>query len=250
MRRLIPGPVADVDAFDLYADAPDVRIGMVASADGSATDEHGWTDGLGGEADLRVFRALRAHADGIMMGAATLRSGRVGPHRMRADLRARRAAAGRPDPAPVIVVSRSLELDWTLPVFTAAVTPTIVVTRAAVAGRLPGDVRAVVAGDAEVDLAAALGELRRRFGVRRLLCEGGPTLAGALVAAGLADELCLTVAPVLIGAAHHTPPLALACGAAARLTGVAEDEGTLFLRYALTNYGEAFSAYNAENRSP
>lgn len=223
----------DVDAFDLYADAPDVRIGMVASMDGSATDEHGWTDGLGGPADFRVFRALRAHADGIMMGATTLRSGRVGPHRMRADLRERRAAAGRLEPAPVIVVSRSLALDWTLPVFTAAVTPTIVVTCAASADRLPGDVRAVVAGQTDVDLAAALGELRDRFGVRRLLCEGGPTLAGALVAAGLAGELCLTVAPVLVGAPHHTPPLRLPTAAAARLTGIAEDEGALFLRYAL-----------------
>jgi len=220
-----------VDSFELYADAPAVRVGMVGSLDGSATDEDGWTDGLGGDADFRVFRVLRAHADGIMMGAATVRTGRIRAHRMRAELRERRAAAGRPEPAPIIVVSRSLDLDFGAPPFTDAVTPTILVTCGD--GDVPagfGD-RTVVAGDSDVDLAAALEELRTRFGIHRLLCEGGPALSGALIAAGLADELCLSLAPTLIGDAHRTPLVSLPGRAAATLTGVAEDDGVLFLRY-------------------
>ena len=58
----------------------------------------------------------------------------------------------------------------------------------------------VVAGDDEVDLPLGMAALHDR-GLRRLLCEGGPTLLTALLRAGLVDELCLTTAPVLLGAA-------------------------------------------------
>jgi riboflavin biosynthesis pyrimidine reductase len=50
-----------------------------------------------------------------------------------------------------------------------------------------------------LDLAAALGELSRTFGVRLLLCEGGPHLARELLAAGLLDDLFLSLSPVLAG---------------------------------------------------
>ena len=229
VRRLLPGPAGEVDPFELYADAPAVRVGMVASVDGSATDEDGWTDGLGGAADFRVFRVLRAHADGIMMGASTVRTGRIRAHRMRPGLRARRTAAGRPEPAPIIVVSRSLDLDWDAPPFTDAATPTIVVTCGD--AKVPDRARAVVTEGDDVDLPAALAELRTRFGIHHLLCEGGPSLAGALITAGLADELCLSVAPALIGDVHRTPLVALSRRAPAELTGVATDDGVLFLRY-------------------
>lgn len=227
----MPEPVADVDPYDLYADAPPVRVGMVASLDGSATDEDGWTDGLGGAADLRVLKVLRAHADGIMMGAATVRTGRIRAHRMAAELRERRAATGRPAPAPMIVVSRSLDLDFDGPPFADAVTPTILVTCGD--AKVPESYadRTVVAGDDTIDLPAAVTELRTRFGIRHLLCEGGPALAGALIAAGLADELCLSVAPTLIGDAHRTPLVSLLGRVPATLTGVATDDGVLFLRY-------------------
>jgi riboflavin biosynthesis pyrimidine reductase len=263
MRRLLPGPAADIDPFVAYGDvpgspgAPWLRIGMVMSADGSVTDERAWTDGLGGDADFRVFRTLRALADGIMIGAATVRTGRVGPHRLRPELRARREAIGRPAPAPIIVVSGSLALDWTLPVFTAG--EPIVVTSAAALERaglggvrvndaapadtgpengMPDRVRLVTAGRGTVDLAQAVHELRARFGLSHLLCEGGPALATSVIAAGLADELCLNLAPTLIGGGtdggHHTRLLGgLPHRVELEPTSVYADEGVLFLRYAL-----------------
>lgn len=238
MRRLWPEPALDIEAFDLYADAPPdvLRIGMVTSLDGSATDAQGWTDELGGAADFRVFRALRAHADGIMMGAATLRSGRVGPHRMAPGLRAARAAAGRPAPAAIIVVSRSLDLDWSHRVFTEATVPTLVLTcaGAVAADRVPDGLRdrVIVTGHDDVDLTAGLAELRDRQAIRHVLCEGGPRLAGSLLAAGLVDELCLSVAPTLVGDAARTRLIAGLPGQVpAALAGVAVDEGVTFLRY-------------------
>jgi riboflavin biosynthesis pyrimidine reductase len=256
MRRLQPGPAADIDPFEAYGDVPGspgtpwLRIGMVMSADGSVTDERAWTDGLGGDADFRVFRILRALADGIMIGAATVRTGRVGPHRLRPELRARREAIGKPAPAPIIVVSGSLALDWTLPVFTAGepivVTSAVALERAALerAGPegpengIPDRVRVVTAGRDTVDLAQAVHQLRARFGLSHLLCEGGPALATSVIAAGLADELCLNLAPTLIGGGtgggHHTRLLGgLPHRVELEPISVYADEGVLFLRYAL-----------------
>jgi riboflavin biosynthesis pyrimidine reductase len=207
---------------------------MVMSADGSVTDEQAWTDGLGGDADFRVFRTLRALADGIMIGAATVRTGRIGPHRLRPELRARREGIGKPAPAPIIVVSGSLALDWTLPLFTAG--ESIVVTSAAALEtvEVPVPVQVLAAGQGAVDLALAVRELRERFGLGHLLCEGGPVLTTSLIAAGLVDELCLNLAPTLIGGGHHTRLLGdLPVRKELKPTSVYVDEGVLFLRYAL-----------------
>ncbi len=227
MRRLLPEPACDLDPYAAYARNGDwLRVGMVMSADGSVTDEEGWTDGLGGDADFRIFRTLRALADGILVGAATVRTGRIGPARLRADLRSRR---GRP-PAPIIVVSGSGELDFDLPLFTAAETPTILITRKPVDAPC-----AVIVAD---DLGAAVRELREAYGLRHLLCEGGPVLTTSLLRAGLVDELCLNLAPTLIGGPRHTRLLGdLGGRAELALAEVYHDEGLLFLRYRVSSAG-------------
>jgi riboflavin biosynthesis pyrimidine reductase len=243
MRRLLPEPAVEIDPFEAYGDVPGgrggpwLRIGMVMSADGSVTDEQAWTDGLGGDADFRVFRILRALADGIMVGAATIRTGRVGPHRLQPELRARRAAIGMPAPAPIVVVSGSLALDWTLPLFTVG-EPIVVTCAAALRSvRVPDSVQVLPAGDDSVDLAMAVRDLRERFDLRHLLCEGGPKLTTSLIAAGLADELCLNLAPTLIGESHHTRLLGqLPHRADLEPTAVYLDESVLFLRYALSRH--------------
>lgn len=236
MRRLLPGPAEEIDPLEAYDDTPPdwLRIGMVTSLDGSVTDEVGWTDDLGGPADLRVFRTLRALADGIMVGAATVRTGRMGPHRPGPRLREQRQRRGKPPTAPIIVVSQSLRLDWPHRLFTTATAPTVVVTSAAAAAgaRPPASVRLVTAGRHQVDLTAAITQLRTELGLRHLVCEGGPTLATGLLTAGLVDELCLTVAPTLIGARHHTRPFGeLPTRTETRLTALYEEDGTLLTRY-------------------
>ncbi|TDC62398.1 deaminase [Actinomadura sp. GC306] len=231
MRRLLPGPPADgIDPYDAYADAPGLRLGMVMSADGSATDADGWTDALGGDADFRVFRTLRALAGAILVGAATVRTGRLGPARLRKDLRARR---GGP-PAPIVVVSRSLNLDWTLPLFTEAETPTIVMTSRSARKGVPDHIQVVEAGEDEVDLSEGVRTLREDLGYERLLCEGGPALASALIRASLVGELCLNIAPTLLGSVRHTRLLG---GLDTEVTldpaALYLDEGVLFIRYRL-----------------
>ena len=238
MRQLYPNPLDAVDVFASYQPpaGPSLRLGMVTSLDGSVTDEEGWTSGLGGSADHAVFRVLRAQSDSILVGANTIRTGRCGPHRLSAELRQRRAGTGRPGAAPIVVVTGSLRLDWRTEVFVRPEAPTLVVTSAAAsraAGTLPEQVRAnlVIAGEWVVDLRAGLDALRDR-GLTRLLCEGGPRLAGALVEADAVDEICVNVAPTVLPTAAHTR---LLTGVPARveltLTRVYEQDQVLFLRY-------------------
>lgn len=252
MRSLVP---ADPDVTDLttlaglaraYAYPPGtgpgrpwLRANMVASADGAARLD-GLSDGLSSPGDKRIFGVLRALADVVVVGAETVRAEGYRPARARAEFAAERAARGQ-DPAPVIaVVSARLDLDFSLPLFTEPVTPTLVLTvadappEALAAARAHAEV--IVSGHGRVDLRRALAALAER-GLHRQLTEGGPALLGQLTADGLVDELCLTTAPLL--AAGEAPRIAQggAAGEAVRaerldLIGLIEENGFLFARYA------------------
>jgi riboflavin biosynthesis pyrimidine reductase len=180
---------------------PWVRANFVASADGAATAQ-GRSGGLSGEADRQVFSVLRSLADVILAGAGTARAEKYRPVQQAeawAQLR-----EGRPATPPVAVVTRSLDLDPDGPLLTGAPgdARTIVLTTEAA----PADRRAAAARHADVVVAgrdmlspeAIIGALAER-GHRRILIEGGPHLLGQIAAAGLLDELCLTVSPLLAG---------------------------------------------------
>src|SRR5207302_8007464 len=96
----------------------------------------------------------------------------------------------------------------------------------------------VVAGEEDVDMRVAIDALAKR-GLRHVECEGGPHLLGWLIAAGLLDELCLTVAPVIAGGMAGRIVAGLESTVADRLTllQVLEDEGYLFLCYSSDRLG-------------
>lgn len=208
MDRLHPSPAADVDPYDAYrpADprAPLVRVNMVTTLDGRVVGGEGVSGDLGGDGDEQAFFAMRAMADAIVAGAGTVRAEGYGPMRPRPAHAARREADGLVGPAPIVVVTGSVDLDVDAPLFAEAVAPTIVLTttdapadRVAAVRRAGGVV--VMAGEGQIDLRAGLRALAEDHGLRHLLVEGGPALNGTLLAAGLVDELCLTVAPVVAG---------------------------------------------------
>lgn len=242
MRQLLPESLDEVDPYDAVAPddprGPVLRVNFVVSVDGSITDRQQRSGGLGGEGDRALFLALRAWADAILVGAGTARAERYGPHRLRPSLAARRAADGRSQPAAIVLVTRSLDLDFNASVFTSAVTPTIVMTCAsAPADRREAAKRAgrlIVAGDAEVDLAEGLRRLREDHGLSHVLCEGGPRLTQGLLDARLVDELFLTLAPTLVGndgphlVEHLREPVAL------RVTRLLAEGSEFYVRYQVT----------------
>jgi riboflavin biosynthesis pyrimidine reductase len=94
----------------------------------------------------------------------------------------------------------------------------------------------VFGGRSRIDLAKVLRSLRARFGIRKLLLEGGGKINGSFLAAGLIDELSILVAPVADGSVG-TPSLFDAGGrrAAARTLKLLSMEkragGIVWLRY-------------------
>ncbi len=243
MRVLLPAdPVTDPLAP--YAAVDRTRAGegcwvmanMVGGLDGSAA-VGGRVAALSDPADKQLFNLMRTLADVVMVGAETVRRERYGPIPLPSERRRARREDGRPETPPLAVVSRSLSLDWTSRAFTDAPPDarTIVVTCAAAdpdrlrAARAVADV--VVAGESRVEPGRALAELGR-LGHRVVLCEGGPTWLGELVAAGHLDELCLTVAPLMGG---DPLPVSLAPEGAGLetfiLRHVLNEGDTLFLRY-------------------
>ena len=183
------------------ADQPWIRANMIESADGAAAVD-GLSRGLGGPADHEVFGLLRALAGVILVGAATVRAEGYRPARVAARWAGLRA--GRPDTPPIAVLSGRLDLDPASPLLAEAPAGarTIVITAASA----PADRRAelarhadvIIGGEHEVSASAAVSALASR-GYREILAEGGPHLLGQLAAAGLLDELCLTISPVLAG---------------------------------------------------
>lgn len=203
MQLLLPRQreLTPEDLLDLYDPGPSPRLrgGFVVTTDGGVAWDGG-SRALQTPADQLVFHALRAVTDAVVVGAGTARAEDYGPVRTCPAGAAWRAARGLP-PVPLVLVSRSLELDPAARAFSGDAR-TVVVTCAS-ASRSPALERVadvVVAGDDDVDPALAVAALHAR-GLTRLLCEGGPQLLSALLAAGLLDELCLTLTPLLLGTA-------------------------------------------------
>jgi riboflavin biosynthesis pyrimidine reductase len=215
---------------------PWLRASMVASVDGAAS-LGGRSGDLSGDADRLVFSVLRSLADVILVGAGTARAEGYRPIRDSEVWAALRV--GRAPVPPIAVVTGKLDLNEHAPLLAgAAGARTIVLTtEAAPAARRTALARhadVVVAGPDAVAPAAAVAALAAR-GYRRVLVEGGPRLLGQVTAAGLLDEVCVTVSPVLEGG--HAGRIMAApqswSGAATglRLAHVLEDHGFLLCRY-------------------
>lgn len=221
MRQLLPHPLADIDLEDIYlrdrrepvGERPWVTVNMASSVDG-ATALTGRSGGLGGAADRKAFHALRSAADVILVGAGTVRAEHYGPVHVPDEHLARRHAAGRDEPARIVVVTRSLDLDVDTPFFTDTDVRPIVFTAARAdpeRRRAVQEVADVVdAGDHDVELDRVMAHLGA-LGVRCVVCEGGPTLNGFLVELDLIDEWCWTIGPMLAGgtsarATHGSAP--------------------------------------------
>jgi riboflavin-specific deaminase-like protein len=176
------------------ADRPFVYLNMIATADGRAALD-GRTDALGGEADLEQLLELRVLADAVLIGTGTLRAEGYDRLVRSAARRERRVANGLAEDPVAVLISRRLDVPWEAGLFQAPEQRVLVYTESGDDGP-GGQVEVVRLPDASPP--AVLADLRRR-GIRALLCEGGPTLNRALLAAGVVDELFLTLSPLLTG---------------------------------------------------
>jgi riboflavin biosynthesis pyrimidine reductase len=222
MGEVNPLPqLSDLDDAALHAHyaplrVPWFRLNFVATIDGAAQGPDGLSGTINNAADNRVFHALRDVADVIIVGAGTVRAERY-----------------RPNPKPMVVVSRSGEVPPSLRerrggdllMGTCGQAPHLGETRE----RLGAD-NVLLLGEYAPDLPTLRRELVAR-GFRDLLCEGGPHLARDLLASGVVDELCLTTVPRLIAAQHLRITAGPPIDVGLRLHALLEDAGTLLGRY-------------------
>ena len=246
MGLTVLGAVDDVHESrltDLYAYPDDlqacwVRGNMIASLDGGATDD-GKAGGLAGPGDRAVFELMRHVADVILVGAATVRIENYSGAQLSVAQRQARQRRGQAEVPPIAVVTQSAQLDHDAKLFTRTEVPPLILTCTQTVneawGRL-GAVAEVIDASGprpdSVDAATVLKILAERK-LFRVLTEGGPQFLSLLIEDNLLDELCLTVAPILVGGVARR----IATGPGRvhtrmqRAHLLTDDEGYLYTRY-------------------
>jgi riboflavin biosynthesis pyrimidine reductase len=213
-----------------------VRANFVSTLDGAAAGDDGASGSINTGADRDVFKLLRALSDVILVGAGTARTEGYRRATVRAPWSYLRK--GRPAHPTIAVFSRSGDVPPGLREARESSGDVLLVTcrRAGaevldLARNTLGENHVIIAGDDSVDLTAAVDFLATR-GLCRVLCEGGPHLMGDLTASGHLDELCLTIAPTLVGGEHPRITAGARVRANLRPRLLLESEGTLLGRWA------------------
>jgi riboflavin-specific deaminase-like protein len=228
------------------APQPFVFINMAMTADGKIATANRRVSSFGSPRDQDHLLQLRATADAVMAGARTadLNAINMGPGP--AKYRRLRLRRGLAEFNLRIIVSRSGTVDPDAELFKHRFSPIIILTtRRATAARLK-ELRAVatevkLCGTKEIDFPRALRWLRAKWGIKRLLCEGGAELNDALFRAGIVNQLNLTVCPRIFGG-RTAPTIADGVGAgslarAARLEleSARRQNDEMFLVYRVLN---------------
>ncbi len=258
---------------------PRMLLNMVSTIDGRATIG-GRSGPIGGPADREMFHALRTVVNAVLVGAGTARAEHYRTLVREESSRALRRERGLQEQPLACIVSGRLELEADdIPLLSDPQARVAILTSsqaslpearppretgAQVSARAQKSGSAQKSGDApmsagapmspgaqidyiraaahgHLDLPRALAQLQERFAIGTVLCEGGPHLNTQLLAAGLVDELFLTLGPLLAGGSSKTgealrilagadfdPPVEL------ELLSVLKHESHLFLRYAVS----------------
>jgi len=243
----------DASAGTAPSSRPYLMLNMVSTVDGHATLA-GRSRLLSSRADRELFHGLRLAVDAVLAGAGTVRAeryGRIIPDESRRRLR---IAQGRSEEPLACIVSERLDLPPDIPLLADPTARVAILTPSTGSlAECAAEVHYIRAErDGLLDLPVALAALRDRFAVRTLLCEGGPHLNAQLLAAGLVDELFLSLAPLLAGGGFdgnpaqpdpvhldpaHPDVLGILAGPelstplVLELLGVLEHDSHLFLRY-------------------
>jgi riboflavin-specific deaminase-like protein len=244
-RQLLPEP-ATVDEAELLgrlgqdavapADRPFTVANFVMSADGRATID-GRSGGLGDDGDHAIFHCLREQVDAVLVGPGTLRAERYGRVLGKAERRQRRIERGRSAEPLLVTVTRSGNLPTDIPLFAEPEARIVVFSSAIpdVAG-CAAQIEEVSLDPGDLTLTTVMRHLHNLHAIRTVLCEGGPTIFGALLQEDLVDELFLTIAPKLAGGGRGptiTSGPQLADPAQLRVMWLLGGSDSLYIRYAL-----------------
>jgi riboflavin-specific deaminase-like protein len=236
-----PGPTSVEEQLDAFRpwerahdDRPFVAVNFATTVDGRASIG-GVSGPIGSATDTAMLVGLRTRFDAVMIGAGTMRAERYGPLVGDEEKRARRERLGLLEIPLMVIVSARLDLPWDASLFTSGAGRVLILTASETEPPDTATELEVVRHDVSVDLTEAMRHLRDEHGVMALLCEGGPRLHAQLEAAGLVDDLFLTIAPKLAGGQApriiegELPGIDLL-----ELSWLLEEDGELFARYSRT----------------
>jgi riboflavin biosynthesis pyrimidine reductase len=242
------GAIGDAELIELYRHpAPEagawLRTNFVTSLDGSVQGPDGRSGSINTVSDHHIFAIHRALTDAVLVGAGTARTEGYRAVDLAPWQQAVRQAEGLAPVPTLVVVSASAALD---PIMVRPVSgeggPVVVATIEGKPGSALDPLRGagievLELGTGTVDLPRLVDELAGR-GLPRLLCEGGPHLHRDLLAAGLVDELSLTLAPVVVG------------GVGARSTSGARLPATVDFELQFSLLGDDGALFVSYRRSP
>jgi len=195
---------------------PFVLVNVATTADGKIAPASRRYILFSSRRDQEHLLELRATADAVICGARTvdLYPVNMGPGPVK--YRRLRIKRGLAEYNLRVIVSGTGTIDPNAAIFKRRFSPIIILTT----GKIPkpklrrlqalADV-VKICGDDELNFGEAFRWLRKKWNVKRLLCEGGGELNGALFRAGLADELHLTICPSIFGG-RDSPTLADGAG--------------------------------------
>ena len=229
------------DAQRELPELPEVAVNFALTWDGRVTTRHRTRADFSSPRDKRRLLEIRASGDAILAGRGTVETERMRMRIPEEALRATRVGLGRtPEPYRVVVSgSGRLDPNWALFSETDGAPVLIFST-----SRIPPEVSGAIGDRAtlhltdgnRVDLRGMLQTLRSRYGVRRVICEGGPVLLRELLNENLVDELNITFCPRIFGGLEAPTltagpgeflPQTLHC----RLESLEVVEGEAFARY-------------------
>lgn len=186
---------------------PFVLVNMAISADGKIASANRVVTSLGTHRDQTHMYELRATTDVVLCGARTVDLNEISLSPGAERFRKLRLKRGLAEHNLRVVVTGSGSLDPNAHIFKKRFSPIIILTTARADARKLKALRTVadevkIVGEKELNFRAALAWLRKKWNVKRLICEGGGELNDALFRAGVVDELHLTLTPFLIGGRH------------------------------------------------
>jgi len=185
---------------------PRVLVNFAMTVDGKVTTAKLGPANFTSKHDKRRLLEIRSLGDALIVGRNTVQTDNMSMGLPDEDLRKARLERGQGEYPLRVVVSNSGDISTELKIFSHQFSPIVIysTTRMNSANRDALKTRAQLhlnEGE-KVDLPGILEDLYQQYGVRTLVCEGGPGLARSFAEIDAIDELFLTVAPFLFGGAE------------------------------------------------
>lgn len=226
---------------------PRVIANFARTADGKISTRNHTPSGFTSNADLRRLLEIRAMGDAVIVGRNTLAADSMSMTLRDDDLRQSRLDAGRPAEPLRVMISATGNLNPKWKVFQTAGARRVIFSTTAITADSKKALTPLadlhLSPSEQVDLGTMLRTLRNDYGVKTLVCEGGPTLFRGLAEIGAMDQVYLTFAPCVFGGAE-----------APTLTGTDPQffpaPVKLRLQTMETKGGECYASYQVRHTAP